>query len=407
MEESNRFKDYILGKKLYTTIFITLLLTFLIKFPTISSTVYENIGQISLAALNFKQYHPPYITINCDSGNSIPISLQYFKKSLEIDATNIGSFYGFGGYYRLTGQCSQAKFYYAKVSPAGSRVRLSNFFVEYLQNYLNAKDKQSSRSEDLALYYFQVGRYQLSKSNIDEAMSWYKLSMEISPTQQITQRLVEYYLAKGDTAEAALSWRQLAAVLPDDDSEHWWAIGQANELNNNLEAALSAYENGAQVADNPFNYFMKMGDLQRELEQYGDALVSYTLAEKSEPSSSAPLTHQGVTYIEMKDYTHAREVLNRAFAIDPESPFPLYYLGVANYETGNTPGAIDYLKKAIETRGGEPWTWEQLLGDWYQAFGSCSDAYNAYSKALTWKPGEHSLLDRLDAVKLCARENGR
>ena len=266
----------------------------------------------------------------------------------------------------------------------------------------------------------------------EHALEWYGRAFSLTPDRQAAARMEAVYLQLGRKEEAVARWQELAALLPDSDPDHWWALGRAAELAENWEEAAGAYGQGAERARQPYDFWMRQGyacerlrdweraemayrqavearpDLPwpylgvghtlRARQDYEGALAWYWRAEGLAPERLDPKYHIGYTYYLLQDYPTAEAYFRRALAINPQHAWSAYWLARCLYQRGEQERAIAWLRSAIEWHGRQPWNWVVELGDWLAAAGDRTGALEAYRQALEWKPGDENIQKKIQEV---------
>jgi len=129
------------------------------------------------------------------------------------------------------------------------------------------------------------------------------------------------------------------------------------------------------------------GDHQAAIERYTSSLVI-------SPTVAAADALARI-YFGRRQYAEAETVFREALSLDSGNAADTYYLAWCLYRTGRGRDATVALSSAIELRGRQPWEWALLLGDWERELGNRAAARQAYLRALSWQPGEDSILERI------------
>jgi tetratricopeptide (TPR) repeat protein len=284
-------------------------------------------------------------------------------------------------------------------------------------------------AEAMAAYAFGAGRRAEDAAMSDVAEEWYELSLWLSPSRQAASRVSLLYISQGSLPDAIRAWRQVADSLPPDDSDHWWAEGQAAELAEEWEKAADAYVEACKLSEEPYEShirhgvvldklkrweeatlaysqaltarpdlpwpYLSLGHVSRDREEYEAALCWYSQAETVASGHLAPVYYQGLAYYLIEDLPAARIYLERTLQASPNHVGGNYYLGQVLYRAGETDKAEVYLARAVDLHEGQPWRWVVQLGDWRLQLGDKDGALAAYEQALLWQPEDHLVLQRI------------
>lgn len=288
-------------------------------------------------------------------------------------------------------------------------------------------------AERLARYAYEDGRWAEQAGAEERAVSSYELSFELSPNGRAASKLAYLYRQESRLEEAVAVWQRLAAALPLGDSVHWWALGQAAEVVQEWEQAAWAYGRGIEVAEEPYDFWMRkaealrrlqrweeaeqahgramverpdlpasylsLGHLRRGLEDYEGARAWYLRAQVVAPKNVNPLYFLGLTCYLQGQYDQARAWLEAALRVAPEHVESTYQLALTLYQLGEVTQAKDLLTRALDLHTGQPWQWAVQLGDWRLALGDREGALAAYRQALEWRPGEATIEGRIEQAE--------
>jgi tetratricopeptide (TPR) repeat protein len=130
----------------------------------------------------------------------------------------------------------------------------------------------------LATYAYGFGRHLEEAQAVSSAIFSYQLSLEIAPNQQTADRLTQLLVRENREGEAIVVWDRIAAASPVEDPGHWWALGQAEELQQDWELAADAYGQGARSSEEPDKFWLGRGA--------GEASILESAAVRSSSSCS-------------------------------------------------------------------------------------------------------------------------
>jgi tetratricopeptide (TPR) repeat protein len=279
---------------------------------------------------------------------------------------------------------------------------------------------------------YQAGERAGRTENADTASAWYKLSMDLKPSLEAASALVQLHRQAGRQEDAIAVWQQLAVGLPEEDPDHWWALGMAAELAGEWEMAAAAYGEGEARTDDAYDFLMRQGDTYRRVQRWGEAEKVYRQTLMGWPENPWPYLNVGHVRLAQEDHQGARRWYEMAWILAPDDPRPAYYLGLTDfrqeryreargwleaalqadpghvwsvyylaqtaYQLGETSQAAGLLAQAVDMHTGEPWAWSVQLGDWRLELGDREGALEAYQRALEWMPSEATIEARIQQV---------
>ena len=286
--------------------------------------------------------------------------------------------------------------------------------------------------EDLASYTYQAGRNAGGGEAGDGGSAWLELSLAVSPDRETAELLANLYRRAGRTEAAAGVWHRVAAALPEEQPDHWWALGQAAEIEADWTRAAWAYRRGADVAGDPYQFWLEHAAALEQLNRWPEAEDAYRQAMIARPQVARPYLRLGDLRAGQGDYEGALGWYSQAQALDPQiNPFYLvgnrcwqqeqpaearawlekalqlepehlqanYLMAQSLYRLGEKVQAMAFLDQAVSLPSGQPdWRWVVQLGDWRLELGDRQGALTAYRRALELRPGETTIEERIDKL---------
>jgi len=228
------------------------------------------------------------------------------------------------------------------------------------------------------------------------AATWYELSLALAPGREAADGLAGLYLQAGEKERALAVWQRLAEALPEGDAEHWWALGQAAELEGNWEHAARAYGQGAEVSAAPYELWMRQAGMFRRLGRASEQEAAYHHAILTCPDCLAPYLNLGHLWSQHGQYEGALDWYVEAGRIAPRDARPPYHRAQMLHRAGESVLAIEALAQAIALHRGQPWQWAVQLGDWRLELGDTEGALATYHQALEWKPGTAAIQEQIE-----------
>ncbi len=193
----------------------------------------------------------------------------------------------------LVGNCQQARASWRQAVQAAPEDRIAAFWLFWAMGG-DADNLPGLLSKDeLAGYAYRVGEDAQAGEVGDGGLAWVELSLALSPNRETAELLVKLYQKTGRTEAIAGAWRQVAATLPEDQPDHWFALGQAAESEADWTQAAWAYQQGAQVAPAPYEFWMKCAGALEKLKRWPEAEGAYRQAMVAQPEDRPTLPAPG------------------------------------------------------------------------------------------------------------------
>jgi len=272
------------------------------------------------------------------------------------------------------------------------------------------------------------------------ALAWFSRSFDLMPHHKSASKIAEFYRAADDAAAVRRVWQRLADLTPSGDGEHWWAVAELYRLDNQWEAAARAYMRGAELTNEPYEFWMGAGlswrlarqwdaaiaAYQRAYEEnsaawtcisigivyqargdHTNALLWYEQAKAKSPKDPESYYRIGETYFSMKDYAQALQYFNEALQIDPDHFLSMYYVARIYYDGGNRDLAEKWMLEALARI---PWrdtraAWWMELGDWRLQWRDCDGARAAYASAREVGAKEVTIQEKTRTLlKICSQQ---
>ena len=299
----------------------------------------------------------------------------------------------------LQGDCSGAREAWARAMAAAPGDRIAAFWLSLATfSKTGSSPPDLSADQEMAQYADTLGQ-QAGALDREAALSWYRFSLALSPGRQAAERLAARYRAMGKAQEALDVWRWLAAVRPPEDADHWWALGQAAELERDWRQAAQVYGQGGKTAAEPYGLWIRQAAMFVRLGQVHEQEQAYHHAIEACPDCVAPYLSLGHLWRDQGQLQGALDWYREAARVAPGDPNPPYYQAQTLYERGEQAPATAALAQAVDLHRGKPWQWAAQLGDWRQEQGDRQGALAAYHQALEWKPGDEAMEERISELQ--------
>lgn len=195
--------------------------------------------------------------------------------------------------------------------------------------------------------------------------------------------------AMGDHAGAAALARQLVREYPDRP-EPLAAAGEALRMAGSYADAASAYSQAIARAEAlgrvPWTLYFERGICREESGDWPGAQADLKHAVQLAPDQPVVLNYLAYSWAERREHLdQAREMLERAVAINPNDGSIVDSLGWVLLHQGNSAAAVTQLEHAVELEPDDP-VINGHLGDAYMAAGRKREAEFQWRRALTLKP---------------------
>lgn len=318
----------------------------------------------------------------------------YLAQALKWDPDNQRALVNLGRVAWLNGDCSIAQTSWEQALQVAPGDEIAAFWLFWMAGAKTQKLPGTLTAERMAEYAY----YRSRRAGPGAAqLAWLQLSLDLNPARDAAHRLAKLHQQGGRPQEAVSTWQRLAAALPEDHPDHWWALGQAAELESDWARAAWAYRQGVEVAEDAYLLWMQQAATLERLDRWDDAEGAYRQAVVARPELAEPYLKLGHLRARQGDYEGALAWYTEAQAVDPRHAGSNYYLAQTLYHLGGTEQAEIYLEQAVKQDAAKKhWEWVAQLGDWRLALGDREGALAAYRQAQTWKPGEAEIQERIE-----------
>ena len=92
-----------------------------------------------------------------------------------------------------------------------------------------------------AVYAFNQAEVRDKSQQYQAASQWYNRSFELVPDYVTVEVLISLHQKTGDAFDASSMWRKIVDKYPDTVAEHWYALGELDNLNSNWESARTRF----------------------------------------------------------------------------------------------------------------------------------------------------------------------
>ena len=237
----------------------------------------------------------------------------------------------------------------------------------------------------LVVYLYKLGYGLEVTKDRPAAIKMYELTLDVQPTREALDRLVELYTLRNDPNAIRNMWNRVISNADSPAELHWLGVAELASLNQDWDKAVLAYQQALNQPnlniDTQYDLDLRiarmLGKNQRQTEAiqvYQEAIriapfsksepyraVGEILAHEGDQAGSAswfdrarqifprdpfPDIHQGVVAMKLGKIEQAKQWFNAALAIAPGNVQALMELGRLEEQEGNLLGAIGYLERA-------------------------------------------------------------
>ena len=237
----------------------------------------------------------------------------------------------------------------------------------------------------LAPFLYAVGNRRQLLMDWSAAVQLYQLTVEVQPTSDAVDRLVEIYTLLGDQDAIRTMWQNLAANADAPPEVHWLAGGELALLKGDWGNAVLAYKQALSQSDlsTPvrYNLDLRLGRTLQRIQRYPEAIQAYQDAIRIAPAQSSepyrnlgeilalqgdasgserwfrrarelflrdplPDIHQGILAVRAGRLQEAKRLFSTALAISPSNVQAMVEMSNVEEQLGNTQDATMYLERA-------------------------------------------------------------
>jgi len=185
-----------------------------------------------------------------------------------------------------------------------------------------------------------VGRAYLRQGKLDQAVAPFLQVVELNKDNPVKHSLEQLeavyydlgviYMRQGDNAQAALFLQQALAINRVDADAHFM-LGQVQQANGDLEAALYSYRQAVRLAPDFIEAYEVMGGIYKRLGKIGEAKYS-----------------AGMIAIASRSYDKAIAALQEAIVVAPDLAEAHQGLAIALESKGRAEDALASYRRALQ-----------------------------------------------------------
>lgn len=238
-------------------------------------------------------------------------------------------------------------------------------------------DKDPEIINKLALGLANQGKF-------EEAVVYFKKSLEIKPDGQIYYLLGLTYQKLKKLAEAEKSFKQ-ALMINENMPQPYNGLGLICFERGLYQLASKYYK--LTIKHNPYDFaaYNNLGNAYTKMNKKDKATEYYLKAIEIVPQKAEPYNNLGTLYFQMKDFKKSQENLKKAIEVDPNYTMAYFHLGVLNRRLGKFDEAINYLLKynTFNPNNAESY---RILGGCYLDLDNLAEAKKYFDQAYKINP---------------------
>jgi tetratricopeptide (TPR) repeat protein len=268
-------------------------------------------------------------------------------------------------------------------------------YQQAVTSYRQAIERHPA-NQNRALAWYGLGNVYDELSELRAATEAYQQAIKADPAYAWPyQRLGLIYERQGEYEAAEKLYRQaLERHQPDEVGRAvtWHHLGNTRLAQNNLEAALEAYQQAGAIDATYALPWNSLGDIYTALGRNDEAIAAYQRAAKLDEAYVLPWSGLGTVYAKLSRYPEAVSAFEHALTLDPEAVWLYQNLGLVHERQNNYEAALRYYQQAIQhqavTRAGQPQTNRDqavlyyCLGNVYRALSRYVEAIDAFQQAI-------------------------
>lgn len=202
-------------------------------------------------------------------------------------------------------------------------------------------------SINLARIYQIRADAMLRQGQLKDACNLFQQSLDADKNNPPTYwGLAQCALAERDVAKAR-SWLDAALKLKNRQAQTWTAIGNLEQYDKNLQAALAAYTHALKAEPNNLEALQSRAALNMALGHLDAAKTDADKVSGLAPKSLTAHYLHGLLSFEQKDYPEAHNALNEVFKLTSDHMPSVLLAGATAYELGSYQQAESLLNRFL------------------------------------------------------------
>lgn len=288
----------------------------------ISAHFAANVGYKNLIAnmVYLSPYSAPEMCSRTKSVSDLSAEKVWFGRALGLQPRNNAALVGYGLTQCLSSEAAEASNTFNRVRPITSQQ--ATFFrglgLMATGNYTDATSVFST-IPDFHHYATHLTSQYFAAEQYADAVFWGEVLIATKPSRLGALRLEASYEHLLQLDRIADMWRTVVAKTPDSEDVHWWARGELALLEGEYTNAVSAFQHGASVSDEPFWYWERAGLAQEVMGDWANALASFEKAIVAFPRYQSVYLYAANVAQKQGDVALARDYYERGLAAGIDS----------------------------------------------------------------------------------------
>ena len=196
--------------------------------------------------------------------------------------------------------------------------------------------------------WVMMGRLSLVLGSSVDAETAFKKAIEVEPeNEDALTGLASVYSDRNDTKDASAILEKLAQTNPSPRA--WVSLGQTYEQMKEYSMAADAFKHAIALDPSRVEVKTEMATDLAEAERYDEALKAYQELAEANPQDPEPLARMSQIYSQQRKLDDARQLMDKARAIDPDNIEIRYYDAHLLVNEGKLPEAVKELKDILDS----------------------------------------------------------
>ncbi len=207
------------------------------------------------------------------------------------------------------------------------------------------------KTHDKARPYLSLGYLKFKEGKYEEAIDYYKKSIEIFPTAEAYNNLA-YTLTKYNPTNlndsVAIKLLEKSILLKKENYKSYLNIGDIYLRKRDYGNAMINYKKALEINPKFSAAYWKIGTIYESQGRIKDAIERYKLAIKFDPVGTDALFSLGTLYLNTAQYVNAILTLEKLIGLLPNNADAYYNLGLCYYYIGDYPKSVELYQQSLK-----------------------------------------------------------